>query len=372
MSQRKATCLQRLLCAACLACGLVPGHAAIAPGSSASGTNAAYSGNGELFMAVFDDAAKISYAFDLGVSMNDFFTIGQQDTGYQRFWPVNDANWTSFLSQVTPASLQWSVLAFDTVGGGAIGQLRMFATVKQGDECKMIDCTRITSGAPTGFSTITNQLFSTGIGAAQAGTFFTAVNTTGTHGVSGQALDYAVNGNSVNADTDTGNSYFGSGSAGLSTTLNNNAPYSMANAVGQSSWFYYLTRSGSVQLEGAQVDEFDNLGADGYFGFTYVDPAVDPASPYVGQYVLSYTLAAAGLTPAQASFVRQIGRTETSLGGSMVRLPGVAMATAGESPAGLATLRLGGLTSVASVVPEPGSALMLAAGGLLLALRRRR
>jgi hypothetical protein len=354
-----------------LVAGIVPGHAAIAPGNSSFGTNAAYSGNGELFMAVFDDAAKLSYAFDLGVSMTDFFTIGQQDAGYQRFWPVNDANWTSFLSQVSAANLQWSVLAFDTLGGPAIGQLRMFATVKQGDECKMIDCTLIMPGAPTGYSTITNQLFGTGIGAAQAGTFFTAVNSTGTHGATGQPLDYSANGSSVNADTDNGNGYYGNGSVGLSTTLNNNAPFNMANVVGKSSWFYYLTRSSAQQLDEAQVDEFDNIGADGYFGFTYVDPAVDPSSPYVGQYVLSYTLAAAGLTPAQASFVRQIGRTETSLGGSMVRLPGVAAATAGESPAGLATLRLGGLTSVASVVPEPGSALMLVAGGLLLALRRR-
>jgi hypothetical protein len=55
----------------------------------------------------------------------------------------------------------------------------------------------------------------------------------------------------------------------------------------------------------------------------------------------------------------------------MVRLAGVAGATAGESAAGLATVRLGGLTNAVSVVPEPGSAWMLLAGGLLLALRRR-
>ena len=372
MSHRQAFKAHRAPIAALLGAALMNATAAIAPGNQASGGNAAYSGNGELFMAVFDDSAKVSYAFDLGVTMNDFFAIGQTDAGYQKFWPVNDANWTSFLAQVNPANLQWSVLAFDTVGGTGVGQQRMFTTVKQGDECKVIDCTRITPGAPTGYSTLVNSKFSNGVGSSQAGTFFNAVNTTGTHGVSGQALDYAVNGSSVNADADPGNAYYGNGSAGLSATLNGNAPFNMANAVGMSSWFYYLTRSGTDQNGGAQVDEFDNLGADGYFGFTFVDPAVDPSSPYIGQYLLSYTLASAALTQAQIAFAHQIGRTETSLGGSTVRLPGVAVAAAGESPAGLATVRLGGLSNVASVVPEPGSALMLVAGGLLLALRHRR
>jgi hypothetical protein len=371
MSHRRACQPTRALAAALLVATLLPATAAIAPGNQASGTNAFYNGNGELFMVAFDDTAKISYAFDMGVDMNKFFADGQQDAGYQRFWSVNDANWTSFVAQVNPANLQWSVLAFDTVGGTGLGQLRMFSTVRQGDECLMIDCSRITPGVPTGFSTLINAKLQNGIGSSQAGTFFNAVNTTGTHGVPGQPLVYSDNGSSVNADSESGNAYYGASSVGLSATLNGNAPFYMANAVGQSSWFYYLTRSGTDQSAEAQVDEFDNLGADGYFGFTYVDPAIDPASPYAGQYVLSYTLAAAGQTQAQINFARQIGRTETSLGGSMVRLAGVAGATAGESAAGLATVRLGGLTNAVSVVPEPGSALMLLAGGLLLALRRR-
>ena len=58
----------------------------------------------------------------------------------------------------------------------------------------------------------------------------------------------------------------------------------------------------------------------------------------------------------------------------MVRLDGVAAATAGESASALAVIRLGGLDNTISPVPELGSALMFGAGGLslLLALRRRR
>jgi hypothetical protein len=362
MSHRQARFPHRALIAALVAAAVSPTWAAIAPGTS---------GNGELLMAVFDESAKVSYTFDLGVTMDDFFTIGQQDAGFQKFWPVKDANWTSFLSQVNPANLQWAVHAFDTVGNLLVpGGQRMFNTVRQGDECKVIDCTKITDGSPTGFSTITNLNLSNSWTATTVGTFFDAVNTTGTHGEPGKVLDYSVNGSSVNADPEPGNAYYGS-VGGLNPTLNGKTPFYMANVVGKSSWFYYLTRSGSNQNGQAIVDEFDNLGADGYFGFTYVDPAIDPASPYAGQYVLSYTLAAAGQTQAQINFARQIGRTETSLGGSMVRLAGVAGATAGESAAGLATVRLGGLTNAVSVVPEPGSALMLLAGGLLLALRRR-
>jgi hypothetical protein len=305
------------------------------------------------------------------VTQNDFLAIAQPDAGYQRFWSVNDANWTTFLSQVDSTNLRWSVLAIDSTGGTGIGAYREFTTVQQGDECKIIDCTQITPGSPTGISTTINAKWFNGMGTSQAGTFFNAVNTTGTHGTPGGVLDYTINGSSVNADSDVGNAYFGDTSVGLSTTLNGNTTFNSANAVGQSSWFYYLTRSGGDQNGFLVVDEFDNLGADGYFGFTYVDPAVDPTSPYAGQYVLSYTLAAAGQTQAQINFARQIGRTETSLGGSIVKLSGVASATAGESPAGLASVRLGGLTNAVSVVPEPGSAWMLLAGGLLLALRRR-
>jgi len=268
--------------------------AAISPGTTQSGANAAYNGNGELFLSVFDDTAKVSYTLDLGVTQNTFFTSGQQDAGAKFTWNVNDAAFASFLSVTSAANRQWSVLAFDSTGGtgkadGATGNggTRMFNTVQAGDEALL--------------PTLTNQLYLTGIGASQAGTFFNAINTTGTHGTPGQPLDFTVNGSSVNADTDSGNAYYGDGSVGLSTTLNGNAPFNMGNAVGTASGFYFLTRSGADQLAGVAVDQFNNSKKSASF-LLVANPGLAGASSYTLTYALApipepqtYALMLAGL-----------------------------------------------------------------------------
>jgi hypothetical protein len=273
----------------------VNASAAIAPGGPQSGANAGYSGNGELFLSVFDAEARLSYTKDLGVTLDDFFVWGQQDAGNQRFWAITgaDAQWNTFLPQTNRTALRWSVLGFDTTGGTAQGGVRLFTTARQGDEGKV--------------STLTNQRFSTGTGSSQAGTFFVAVNSTPTHGAPGAGSDFVVNGSSVNADADPGNGYFGSNSVGLSTTLNGNAPFDSSNPAGDSSWFYFLTRSGSVQLNTVVVDEFDNLSHDGYWGFIFVDPALYPNSPYKDSWLLSYTMLAhqAQASVQTASFERE-------------------------------------------------------------------
>lgn len=333
--------------AAALAC--ISAHAAIAPGGFLSGTAAPYSGNGELFLSVFDGDAKISYSLDLGTTLDDFFVYGQQDAGNQRFWEVDDPRWTSFLSQVNTSNLRWSVLGFDTTGGIAAGAYRMFTTAKQGDEALL--------------GTMTNQGFTNGTGATQGGTFFNAVNNSGTHGVLGVALDYTVNGSSVNADPETGNGYYGYGGAGLTPTLNGNAPFDMSNAVGQSSWFYYLTRSGTNQLGTVTVDEFDNLNAgssgDGYWGFIYVDPALYPSSPYAGSYLLSYTISP--YLP-QARIATAEGRARAAL---IEYLSGLG-ATPIDNPVG----EYPGYVPL-TPVPEPPAVLLLLAGVAVLAATRR-
>lgn len=327
----------------------ISAQAAIAPGGFLSGTSAPYSGNGELFLSVFDGDAKVSYTLDLGTTLDDFFVDGQQDAGNQRFWEIDDTRWASFLAQVNTGSLRWSVLGFDTTGGIAAGAARMFTTVKQGDE-ERID-------------TLTNQLFTNGTGGAQAGTFFSAINNTGTHGTLGVALDYAVNGSSVNGDAEPGNSYYGYGGAGLTPTLNGNAPFDLSNEVGQSSWFYYLTRSGFNQLDTVTVDEFDNLNAgssgDGYWGFIYVDPALYPDSPYAGSYLLSYTISP--YLP-QARIATAEGRARAAL---IEYLSGIG-ATPIDKPVG----EYIGYVPL-TPVPEPPAALLLLAGAAALVAARR-
>lgn len=256
------------LVAAVAVASTAPAFAAISPGAPQTGANLPYNGNGELFLTVFDSGAKISYTLDLGVTQNDFFAAAQGlDAGYSRNWAVGDANFTSFLGQSSVASLQWAVLAIDQTGGTTPGGVRLFSTLKNGQASE--------------FPLFTNQLFSQGMGSTQAGTFFNAINTTGTHGAVGQALNYGVNGSSVNKDADSGNSYFGDGSVGLSSNLNGNAPFSVANAVGESSAFYYIRRSSTNQLDSVAFSTFANRGGDAVFSFA------DTGSGYALNYALA-------------------------------------------------------------------------------------
>jgi hypothetical protein len=257
--------LKRLI----LAMGAVltaPAYAAIA-----SGTVGNPAGNGELFLSVYDATAKISYTRDLGVRQDAFFADGQKETGHTASWTLDDENWNAFLGKVEVKNLQWAVLAQESLGA-----TRLFTTVRSGDESKI-------TGVPG--NVFTNQEFTNATGAGQMGTFFSAVNTSGTHGTAGVALDFAVNGNSVNADSDPGNGYFGA-SGGTGPTLNGNATFNNSNAVGTGSFFYFLQRSGNNQLAAVAVDPFDNAASMGSF----VLSAGDTTARTAANYTLTYTL----------------------------------------------------------------------------------
>lgn len=351
-----------------------PSHAAIASGAT---------GNGELFLSIVDDINKVSYAYDIGIRMDDFFKTGQPDGGTQFFRPITDSLFSAFLGLVNPAAnLQWSVLAVDSTGNNNPASQRLFTTVRQGDEANL--------------ALWSNANLSTSIGPAAIGPFTDSLNSV-RFGASGQSThtttnqtDYGRNGTSYVqlSDADYSNAYFGKHLTGNFK----GGPFTTTNAVGQSSWFYYLTRSGSTGTDMVLIDEFDNgdginaaSGHDGYWGFTLV-PASDTSSPYAGQYLLSYTLAPrvfsfVAPTVQQREFAASIGRTEITGGVWVDRLAGAAAAAALENSAGWVTVlgaaggagALGdaGLPSLLSPVPEPGSAVLLLAGaGLLWAGRR--
>ena len=347
-------------------------QAAISPGSS---------GNGELFLNVFDANAKVSYTMDLGIEMglglgandgdkDDFLVIAQQEIGYQRFWTVESTVWTDFLALTSEANLRWSVVALDSSGGTGANANRMLTTVKQGSE--------------TQIGNMTNAQLSNGIGSTQGGQYLTTVNALMRHA---PQTDFSVHGDSYSLSTDNGNGYYGK-TGSLTPTLNGNAPFDASNLVGSSSWFYYLLRSGSSNGNRVTVDELDNLGQDGYWGFIKVQgtdaaaPGYNPDSPFVGKYLLSYTLPVYDVrtTAAFRSFAQSIGRTEFSGGMQVGTLPGAARAATLESaagwvtPLGMATATRQGLPAplqLLSPVPEPGTWLLMA-GGLGLLLTRRR
>ena len=360
MSAARPTVLDTALAAVCCLVSL-PALAAVAPGSS---------GNGELFLNVFDSAAKVSYAYDTGIRMDDFFIEGQPDGGTQFFRVINDAIFGQFLTLVDSSALAWSVVAIDSTGPNGPGFQRLFTTARQGDEANVFN--------------LTNGNLSLGIGTTQGGNFFNTLNGTALT-ASGRAshspvnqTDYAINGSSYSLVTDNGTAYYGK-SGGLTPNLNNNAPFGAANKIGQSSWFYYLTRSGSTSTNKVLVDEFDNgdginaaSGHDAYWGFTLVSG--DTTSPYFGQYLLSYTLeprvwSVGTISTAQRAFTASIGRTETTSGVWVERLAGAAATATLERSAGW-VVPLGAASAV-SAVPEPGQWALLLAGGLALAWRTR-
>lgn len=245
----------------------VSAMAAIAP---------AVSNNGELFVSVFDTSAKISYTMDLGIRMDTFIADGNSEGGYSKSWSLAlaDGNFTSFLSQVNASNLRWQVMAGDNFGGATvIGAQRLLTTVRAGSSDAVI-------GSPT------NVQFASGIGETQFGAFLAAVNTTGSHSIPGDLAsrsDYAVNGSSVNAETDAGKTYFGE-AGGTSPTFNSNfTQLKLDNAVGDSTSFYYMERGAGSNAAKIHTVEFGNSLNSATFSLTNG----------ANGYSLDYTLAAA-------------------------------------------------------------------------------
>jgi hypothetical protein len=112
---------------------------------------------------------------------------------------------------------------------------------------------------------MTNKQLSDGIGSTQGGQFFGAINATGTHAPN---TDYTVNGSSVNYENvGSGLAYFGK-SAGLTPTLNGNAPFNVTNAIGDAELPLYLLSRSSTSAGGKiAVNALNRADFDFYASF---------------------------------------------------------------------------------------------------------
>lgn len=239
-----------------------PAFAAIAPGSS---------GNGELFLVVQDPTAKVSFTYDLGITMDAFIANASSPAplGFS-FNLAGNAVWNQFKADYDEGNSLWSVLALDSTGSTQPNLQRLLTTLRSSQTINNIKNT-------------SNKQLTDGIAATSAGTFFDIVNNSGTHA---PQSDYSVNGASIIADTDSGNGYFGS-TGGLTPTLNNNAQFNSTNLYGETSSFFYVTRSGTSNLSSAKVLATQYLQPNGNpVSLTFAGDRLVVAVPEPGTYAL--------------------------------------------------------------------------------------
>jgi MYXO-CTERM domain-containing protein len=268
----------------------------------------------ELMLVLWDSTTGSSYTRDLGLNgysgtdltlrSQSFWVYGQQDTGFQQFWTLDealDANYAQFRRTATnTANMVWAVIGVDAEGGdagtAAAGAFNIFTTLRA------TDTAGVTGGAygnATNPSTWMGIELETQLNAS--GRYLNWLNTalaTGaevrnpwnTHlgeaaaGEATGATNYAVHGSSFDLEGQPG--YFGQPG---NSTWGSACACDITTPVGQSSWFYRMSNADDFDIFApVAIDEFDNTGYDAYWGV-----ALNPAD---GKLVLSYTLPAS-VTP---------------------------------------------------------------------------
>lgn len=312
----------------------------------------------ELVFLLWDPIAKVSYSTDLGLDARYFWGDAQQDAGYQKFFRLDrgDAALAEFLTKSTEVSNQrWVVLGIDAAAESgvpgtmpALGAMRFFTTLKQGPAEGVINPDY---SAMTGMSNqnLMQAMFSTS-SALQGLNNAPASARLNTH-----RGDVSSNGSSI--DLEGANGYFAKGSGFWSkdgaTTAGDAfwGEFSVSNRVGQSSWFYMLSNSSQLGFSSEiAVDEFDNLGGNGYWGL---------AAPGAGYYDLSFTMPAASpqARTTTEEGLRRVSATDFAarLSSRQIELPFDEFGVSAASSPGLA-----------AAVPEPATWASLLAGLLTL------
>lgn len=235
----------KLIAAAALFAVAGQASASIAPGTT---------GNGELFLSVYDSVAKVSYARDLGITMNDFMASGST-AGYSLNFAADTLLQSAFASL---NGLKWNVAALDDTGSGLNGQRYLSTT----------NATLTTVKTQTNTNLTQFKL---------ANDYVVASNNLGTQG--GVLGPVATNGSNVSVTT-TGADYFENG---FGAKWSNKSVFDSTALVGQSLGFFYLTPSSTSGLSKASVTQFGSVDGAATWTLTqngtlsYAVPAAAPA-----------------------------------------------------------------------------------------------
>ncbi|MEI6299808.1 MAG: PEP-CTERM sorting domain-containing protein [Betaproteobacteria bacterium] len=158
---------------------------AMTAGSASAAIFDGSTGNGGLFLEVYDSVNPGTYIRDLGVRMDSFGTTergtagftANVDTGAAAGVFANlgngalvngaltfsaDSNLTSFLSTRSASNLVWEVFAVDSNGGGAADQIRLLYTTPNNDQTRVAQAGTLVSNGQilSGIGAVNNQLTS--------------------------------------------------------------------------------------------------------------------------------------------------------------------------------------------------------------------
>ena len=213
-----------------------PTFAAIADGST---------GNGQLFMSVWDPVAQTSYIRNLNVDMNTFIANGNTQ-GYSLNYAA-DSVLSGAYNLASNTNLVYNVAALDSTGGTVVGGQRYLSTT---NATQAVVQQTSNSNLTAGFSTVNNYV---------------------------QAVSNVNPNNSSAWSAADGLAYFGSG---FKTNWNSKASFNSTAAVGTDLNFYALQASstaGLAKITGTPFAGSWNLGTNGTLSYSVAAVPLPPA-----------------------------------------------------------------------------------------------